>query len=106
MSINSLNPSIPLHFAQCQRCNSALLFQSLKKERYEIKCWKCLKNSNLEKTEELKVPQILKSHYQVLELDEQATPAEIKKAYYALALTCHPDRHPDDPEKAEKVSFF
>jgi hypothetical protein len=35
---------------------------------------------------------------QTLALPEQASLADIKAAYRGLALACHPDRHPEDPQ--------
>ena len=36
-------------------------------------------------------------YYLVLGVAQDATPEAIKRAYRAVALTCHPDRHPSDP---------
>jgi DnaJ family protein C protein 9 len=35
-----------------------------------------------------------------------ATSAEIKKAYHRLALACHPDKNPDDPNAKERYLFL
>jgi DnaJ-class molecular chaperone len=40
--------------------------------------------------------------YAVLGLDRRATEAEVKKAYRTLAMTCHPDKNPDDPSAKER----
>jgi curved DNA-binding protein CbpA len=45
------------------------------------------------------------TYYDVLELDRDANPEEIKAAYYRLARQYHPDVAPDDPEVAEKFSL-
>uniref|UniRef100_A0A8C6V728 DnaJ homolog subfamily C member 17 n=1 Tax=Naja naja TaxID=35670 RepID=A0A8C6V728_NAJNA len=39
--------------------------------------------------------------YALLGVVEKATDKEIKKAYRQKALTCHPDKHPDNPKAAE-----
>ncbi|XP_063146014.1 dnaJ homolog subfamily C member 17 isoform X4 [Candoia aspera] len=39
--------------------------------------------------------------YALLGVGEKATDKEIKKAYRQKALTCHPDKHPDNPKAAE-----
>jgi curved DNA-binding protein CbpA len=44
-----------------------------------------------------------KNYYQILGVDEKATPEEIKKSYYKLALQWHPDKNPDKKEEAEEM---
>ncbi|XP_029454444.1 dnaJ homolog subfamily C member 17 [Rhinatrema bivittatum] len=39
--------------------------------------------------------------YSLLGIGEQAAEKEIKKAYRQKALTCHPDKNPDNPKAAE-----
>lgn len=40
--------------------------------------------------------------YELLGVTEDACDKEIQSAYRKLSLTCHPDRHPDDPDAADK----
>ncbi|CAE7768260.1 Dnajc17 [Symbiodinium sp. CCMP2592] len=44
----------------------------------------------------------LENPYELLQVEDDAGEKEIKTAYRKISLKCHPDRHPDDPEAAEK----
>ncbi|EKD13814.1 uncharacterized protein L3040_005568 [Drepanopeziza brunnea f. sp. 'multigermtubi'] len=42
------------------------------------------------------------NHYETLQVSPDATPAEVKKSFYSLSKTHHPDRNPDDPGASER----
>lgn len=44
-------------------------------------------------------------HYQVLGLEANASPAEIRRAFRSLALRYHPDQNPDRPEAEERFKL-
>ena len=41
-------------------------------------------------------------YYDILGIQPEATPTEIKKAYRRKAMETHPDKHPDDPDAQRK----
>ncbi|KAI1140208.1 DnaJ-domain-containing protein [Hypoxylon sp. FL0543] len=43
-----------------------------------------------------------KNHYETLKLQPGATPAEIKKSFYALSKTHHPDHNPSNPNASRR----
>lgn len=43
-------------------------------------------------------------YYDLLEVKQNATPEELKKAYRKQALAHHPDRNPENPEKFKEIS--
>ncbi|KAF8862338.1 DnaJ-domain-containing protein [Acephala macrosclerotiorum] len=42
------------------------------------------------------------THYETLQIPTNATPAEVKKSFYTLSKTHHPDRNPDDPNASQR----
>lgn len=41
-------------------------------------------------------------YYDILDIQPDATPTDIKKAYRRMAMKTHPDKHPDDPDAQSK----
>ncbi|KAH7356673.1 DnaJ domain-containing protein [Rhexocercosporidium sp. MPI-PUGE-AT-0058] len=56
-------------------------------------------NSSAVRKSSSTVPQ---NHYETLHVSPGATPAEVKKSFYALSKTHHPDRNPNDPEASSR----
>jgi DnaJ family protein B protein 4 len=46
------------------------------------------------------------SYYELLQVDAKCTAKELKKKYRALALTYHPDKHPDPAAKQHAEEQF
>ncbi|KAE8349482.1 hypothetical protein BDV28DRAFT_60647 [Aspergillus coremiiformis] len=44
------------------------------------------------------------NHYEVLEIPITASPAEVKKKFYALSLRHHPDRNRNDPKASSRFA--
>lgn len=42
------------------------------------------------------------THYETLQIPVNATSSEVKKAFYTLSKTCHPDCNPSDPEASSR----
>lgn len=46
----------------------------------------------------------MKNYYEVLEISQEATPDEIKKAYRKLTKIYHPDKNPDGEERFKQIA--
>lgn len=47
-----------------------------------------------------------KDYYFILNVTSNASASEIRRAYRRLALECHPDHHPENPESEEKFKLI
>jgi curved DNA-binding protein CbpA len=43
-----------------------------------------------------------RTYYDLLQVPTNVDAGTLKKAYYKLARTCHPDKHPDDPDAQQR----
>ncbi|WVO12886.1 hypothetical protein L204_100494 [Cryptococcus depauperatus] len=49
--------------------------------------------------------QLVPTYYDILGIEEDAGPVEIRKAYLRAAAQCHPDKRPDDPSAKEEFQL-
>jgi preprotein translocase subunit Sec63 len=66
---------------------------------FRIKCWNC--SSTFQNKTTVTATQDT-SYYTLLNVEPTATPAQIKKAYYLMAMKYHPDKNKHDPLAEEK----
>lgn len=99
--------SLPTTFSiQCYSCHQEFQISSSKCKIFR-KGSKPVKSSVFGRKLGTESSPIDMEYYNILEVKADASAAQIKKAYYVLAMKCHPDKNPNDPlaeEKFKKIS--
>ncbi|KAI8894071.1 X-domain of DnaJ-containing-domain-containing protein [Globomyces pollinis-pini] len=109
--------------ANCPHCKTHLEFSTTKPPQidYLVQCFNCGKtctiphhqnkkqnqqnqqqNTNQRQSQNQPQTSTNRAYYDLLNVQPDASPAVIKKAYYTKAMKYHPDKNLDDPEAEEK----